>query len=140
MESAKYVKQFGKVKVGHASYTKPGKLPCDILIHAVGPVYTSGKCKEDKLLAGAITTALEIAQRKEAAVIAIPAVSSGIYNYPVAECTKVICTAVGEFLKKKNSRQLLKEVHFVDNRHNVIEEFENAADNVFGIGTGKSEK
>lgn len=81
-ESNFLVKQYGRIPVGSATFTKAGKLPMRYVIHAVGPKYKDGKNGEDVHLRGCILKSLEIAGTLGISSIALPAISSGIFGYP----------------------------------------------------------
>ncbi len=82
--------------VGTAVITGAGNLPAKYVIHAVGPVMGSGD--EDKKLAEATRSALEIAVEKKIRSIAFPAISTGIFGYPGDRCARVMLTTVTAFL------------------------------------------
>jgi O-acetyl-ADP-ribose deacetylase (regulator of RNase III) len=74
---------------GQARITPGFRLPARFVIHAVGPVWQGGGTGEAKLLASAYRESLRIARDHEVASIAFPAISTGIYGYPLAEATDV---------------------------------------------------
>ncbi|MGH2663798.1 MAG: O-acetyl-ADP-ribose deacetylase [Actinomycetota bacterium] len=78
---------------GKAVATTAGKLPARWVIHTVGPVYSR---KEDRsaLLAGCHAESLTVADRLGARTVAFPAISTGIYGYPVEEAAPVAIEAV----------------------------------------------
>jgi O-acetyl-ADP-ribose deacetylase (regulator of RNase III) len=76
------------VAVGDAAVTTAGDLPSRWVIHAVGPVWGAGN--EESLLRSAVRASLERAADLDAASIAIPAISTGIFGYPKEEGTAVI--------------------------------------------------
>ena len=68
------------VATGDASATTAGELPCQWVIHAVGPVWGQGD--EERLLRSAVRASLERAAELNATSIAMPAISTGIFGYP----------------------------------------------------------
>jgi O-acetyl-ADP-ribose deacetylase (regulator of RNase III) len=74
--------------------TTAGDLPARFVIHAVGPVWQGGGQGEAALLASAYRSALDEAARVGARSIAFPAISTGIYGYPLEEATSVAVEAV----------------------------------------------
>ena len=79
-ESRAWVEEHGPVAHDEPAYTTGGDLPCEYVIHAVGPVWGSGN--EDEKLAGAIAGSLRRAEELNLASIAFPAISTGIFGFP----------------------------------------------------------
>jgi O-acetyl-ADP-ribose deacetylase len=79
---------------GEARLTPGFRLPARFVIHAVGPVWTGGKRGEPELLASAYRAALRIANERGLRTIAFPAISTGIYGYPLAAATRVAVTTI----------------------------------------------
>jgi O-acetyl-ADP-ribose deacetylase (regulator of RNase III) len=79
---------------GQARLTPGFRLPARFVIHAVGPVWSGGQANESELLASAYRASLEIAQREGFGSIAFPAISTGIYGYPLEAATRVAVTTV----------------------------------------------
>jgi len=88
----------GRVRIGGAAITGAGKLPAKSVIHAVGPVWRGNTPEEnDRLLASATTSALEIARERGFQSIAFPAISSGIFGFPKHRCAEVMVRAVRDW-------------------------------------------
>lgn len=85
-------RKIGGCPTGSAVATGAGNLPAKFVFHAVGPVY-SGKPKDAELLASCHRACLDLARGKGCRTIAFPAISTGVYGYPVDEAAGV---AVGE--------------------------------------------
>ena len=82
---------------GQARLTPGFRLPARFVIHAVGPVWNGGHGGESELLASAYRASLDIARREGLRSIAFPAISTGIYGYPLEAATKVaVATVRGE--------------------------------------------
>jgi O-acetyl-ADP-ribose deacetylase len=94
-------KKIGNVPTGTAVITTGGNLKAKHVIHAVGPKYKDGKSGEAEKLISAVKSALEIADKKKLKSIAIPAISSGIFGYPIAESSKIIVDTVVDFFNTK---------------------------------------
>jgi len=103
-------KKIGFVPTGHAVYTTAGHLKAGYVIHAVGPRYKDGNSGEQEKLASAVKTALDIADKKKLKSIALPAISSGIFGYPMAACAEVITKAITEFLTEAKETTLEKVI------------------------------
>jgi len=95
---------------GEAVITTGGKLPALYVIHTVGPVYGEHRGKEAELLANCYHNSLTLAVEKNLASIAFPAISTGIYGYPLDEAAAVSSQTIENFLA--TDRQL-KEVRLV---------------------------
>ena len=87
-------RRIGHCPTGGAVATTAGDLPARWVIHAVGPVWQGGHRGEPDLLASAYRSALDEAARIGARSVAFPAISTGIYGYPLAEATVVAVDAV----------------------------------------------
>jgi O-acetyl-ADP-ribose deacetylase (regulator of RNase III) len=95
-ESDAWVREHGPVPHDKPAYTTAGKLPSRYVIHAVGPVWGSGQ--EDQKLAAAVKGSLEVAERLGLSSIALPAISTGIFNYPLERAARVIPKAVRDYI------------------------------------------
>lgn len=99
-------KKIGNVPTGNAVITTGGNLKAKHVIHAVGPRYKDGKSGEAEKLASAVKNSLGVAELKKLKSIAIPAISSGIFGYPIEESAKIIVdTAIEHFNSKKKEKQ-----------------------------------
>jgi O-acetyl-ADP-ribose deacetylase (regulator of RNase III) len=79
----------GGCETGGAKLTRGYDLPARFVIHAVGPVWNGGQHGEDALLASCYQTALGLAQQQGLATIAFPAISCGVYHFPVERAAKI---------------------------------------------------
>ena len=80
-ESDEWVRKNGPAGHDKPALTGAGKLPCQAVIHAVGPVWGSGD--EDRKLRAAYTSSLEMAHAQGFTSIAFPSISTGIFGFPV---------------------------------------------------------
>ena len=87
-------RRIGHCPTGGAVATTAGELPARFVIHAVGPVWHGGDRGEPELLASAYRSTLDEAARVGAASVAFPAISTGIYGYPLEAATAVAVDAV----------------------------------------------
>jgi O-acetyl-ADP-ribose deacetylase (regulator of RNase III) len=83
---------------GQAKITKGYRLPAKFVIHTVGPVWNGGGSGEDELLAGCYRNSLALAVANGVRGIAFPAISTGIYRFPLARATDIAVATVREFL------------------------------------------
>ncbi len=95
---------------GSAVITGAGGLPAKYVIHAVGPVYSGGSHSEAELLAHAYRTSLELAAEHQCRSIALPALSTGAYRYPLAEAAHI---ALQTALDHLADHEFPHEVRFV---------------------------
>jgi O-acetyl-ADP-ribose deacetylase (regulator of RNase III) len=95
-ESTAWVREHGPVTTGSAAITGAGALPCRYVIHAVGPVWGSGE--ERAKLAGAVRSALDLADQYGLRSVSMPGISSGIFGFPKPLCAEVILGMVREWL------------------------------------------
>src|SRR2546425_5526915 len=95
---------------GEAVIMTGGKLPALYVIHTVGPIYGEHRGREAELLANCYHNSLTLAVEKNLTSIAFPAISTGIYGYPLDEAAAVSSKTIENFLS--TDRQL-KEVRLV---------------------------
>ncbi len=88
----------GGCPTGEARITKGYKLPARYVIHTVGPVY-SGKPVDRLLLTGCYENSLKLAVENKVASIAFPAISCGVYGYPIEEACKIAVDTTCNFLR-----------------------------------------
>jgi O-acetyl-ADP-ribose deacetylase (regulator of RNase III) len=100
----------GGCETGDAKITRGYRLPAKQVIHTVGPVWRGGDHGEPELLASCYRRSLEVAVANDVHSIAFPAISCGIYGYPVDEAAKI---AVGEVRRFLASAESIERVIFV---------------------------
>jgi len=108
---------------GSAVVTRAGKLSAKYVIHAVGPRYGDGGGNEAELLAGAYRTSLMLAADLECQSLALPAISTGAYGYPLPEAARIAIAAAVDHME---ARELPRTVRFVLFSDEVRKEFERA--------------
>ena len=99
-ESTEWVRQHGRVRTGSAAITSGGRLKARHVIHAVGPIY-DGTPRSAELLGSAVRAAFQMADDHGLKSIALPAISTGIFGYPMEEAARVMLQAAIEYLKGK---------------------------------------
>ncbi len=82
----------GGCSTGDAKVTSAGRLAARYIIHAVGPVWRGGNNREPELLASCYERAVELAAARSCARIALPAISTGAYGYPLIEAALIAIT------------------------------------------------
>ncbi|MCZ6655281.1 MAG: O-acetyl-ADP-ribose deacetylase [Planctomycetota bacterium] len=88
----------GGCRTGQAKITQAHNLPAKHVIHTVGPVYHGGTKGEAKLLASCYRQSLELARAHECRTVAFPAISCGVYDYPIADAAQIAIGTIREFL------------------------------------------
>lgn len=100
----------GRCPAGKAVVTGAGRLQAQIVIHAVGPVYRGGDSGEAELLASCYRESLALAAGRDLRSVAFPAISTGIFGYPLREAAEIATREVRAFLETASS---IDEVLFV---------------------------
>ncbi|HHC08403.1 MAG TPA: hypothetical protein ENK55_06775 [Actinobacteria bacterium] len=108
--SRRWVAEHGPVRPGRAAVTPAGAMPARIVVHVVGPVY-SGAAEDPERLEAAVRAALEAAAAHDARSVALPAISAGIYGYPLAEAARVIVDSAARWVREHPDT--LDEIRFV---------------------------
>ena len=90
--------KIGQTYVGGAVMTTAGNLPAKFVIHAVGP--RNGEGDEQVKLRNATMNSLLLAEEYELKTIAFPAISTGIFGYPVEKCAEIMLEVIVEYLKR----------------------------------------
>lgn len=97
-ELAEECRRIGGCPTGEARITKGYRLKARYVIHAVGPVWQGGEEGEDDLLASCYANSLTLADRHGLKSIAFPAISTGIYGFPLERATRIAVTTVAREL------------------------------------------
>ena len=79
--------------------TKAYNLPCEYVIHTVGPIWNGGRSNEAALLAGCYRNSLKIALEHNIRSVAFPSISTGVYSYPLEEAAQIAVRTVNEFME-----------------------------------------
>ena len=88
----------GGCDTGDAKITGGHRLPAAHVIHTVGPVWSGGDADEDRLLASCYRRSLEVAAEHDLRTIAFPAISTGVYGFPVERAAQNAVRTVASFL------------------------------------------
>ena len=92
-------RRLGGCPTGQAKLTRGYRLPAKHVIHTVGPVWGGGSAGEPALLASCYRRSLEIAAANRIVTLAFPAISTGVYGYPVESAATIAVDTVREFLQ-----------------------------------------
>ena len=113
----------GGCKTGQAKLTKGYRLPAKFVIHTVGPVWHGGGRGEPGLLAGCYRSCFAIARERGFRGVAFPAISCGIYGYPIAAATEI---AVRETIAELAANSDLETITFACFGDEVYSAYEKA--------------
>lgn len=109
-------------ETGEAKITRAYNLPCDYVIHTVGPIWYGGNNDEDKLLASCYYNSMKIAVENGIRTIAFPSISTGVYCFPVERAAKIAVDTVHSFLQEyPDSFDLVEWVLFNDQAASAYE-------------------
>ena len=109
-------------ETGEAKITRAYNLPCDYVIHTVGPIWYGGNNDEDKLLASCYYNSMKIAVENGIRTIAFPSISTGVYCFPVERAAKIAVDTVHRFLQENpDSFDLVEWVLFNDQAASAYE-------------------
>jgi len=111
----------GGCETGDAKITGAGRLPVRHVIHAVGPVWRGGDGGEADLLASCYRRAVELAAEHGDARIAFPAISTGVYGYPLDDAARVAITATREALEQHPEVEEARFWLFGDDAYDAFE-------------------
>nr|WP_330409932.1 O-acetyl-ADP-ribose deacetylase [Agathobacter rectalis] len=107
---------------GEAKITKAYNLPCDDVIHTVGPIWNGGRNREEELLANCYFNSMKLAMDNGIRSIAFPSISTGAYGFPVELAAKIAVHTVNRFLQDNpDSFDLVEWVLFDTQTESVYE-------------------
>ena len=111
-------------ETGQAKITKAYNLPCDYVIHTVGPIWNGGRSMEEELLASCYFHSMRVALEHGIRSIAFPSISTGVYGYPLKEATGVVVKTVSKWLDD-NQDYNIKVIFmcFSENAYNLYQEY-----------------
>ncbi len=107
-------------KTGDAKITTGGNLPAKHVIHTVGPIYRGGRHGEPELLARCHHRSLEVAIENHLKSVAFPAISCGVYGYPIPEAATIAVGTVATYLDAHAEIELVRFVLFGSATHQAF--------------------
>jgi O-acetyl-ADP-ribose deacetylase (regulator of RNase III) len=110
----------GGCPTGEAKITKGYNLPAKWVIHTVGPVWHGGRHGEDELLASCYRNSLALTEKHGIRTIAFPAISTGVYGFPMARAARIAVKEVAGFLEQNTSVEKVMLVGFDKFAHDVF--------------------
>ncbi|XP_069331208.1 protein mono-ADP-ribosyltransferase PARP9 isoform X1 [Eulemur rufifrons] len=134
-ESKRYIFRYGKISTGDIAVTGAGRLPCKVIIHAVGPRWREADPQGCiSMLQRAIINILDyvIYRNTHIETVAIPALSSGIFQFPLDLCTQTIVETIQFHLQGKQMFGNLKEIHLVSNEDPTVASLKAASERILG--------
>jgi O-acetyl-ADP-ribose deacetylase (regulator of RNase III) len=104
-ELLEYCRTLNGCETGEAKITPGFKLPAKYIIHTPGPIWREGRANEDVLLANCYKNSLKLAVENKIKTIAFPAISTGVYCFPVKRATKIALYEAEKFLAKNKKME-----------------------------------
>ena len=120
-ELLEFNRKLGGCVIGEAKISPGFNLPAKFIIHTVGPVWNGGKNNEDKLLANCYNNSLKLAIENGVKTIAFPAISTGVYRFPLERATKIAVNEVKKFVERYESIEKVIFVCFDEETFRVYE-------------------
>lgn len=115
-------RKIGGCPTGQAVITTGGNLRAKYVIHTVGPIYQGGSKGEAALLKSAHLESLKLASAKKLKSIAFPAISTGVYGYPVHEAAQIALKTAIDYLKEHSDIELVRFVLFGRKTYDIFAE------------------
>jgi O-acetyl-ADP-ribose deacetylase (regulator of RNase III) len=117
------VSKRGRLPAGQAVITTGGHLPARYVIHTVGPVWRGGNSREPEILGSCYSESLKLATEHHLKIIAFPAISTGVYGYPLVQAATVAVGAVIDYLKSADTTlELVKFIQYDEQSERIYEE------------------
>ena len=107
-------KKLNGCKTGEAKITKGYNLQSKFVIHTVGPIWNGGNYNEDELLTNCYLNSLKLAVENKIKTIAFPAISTGVYGFPLERAAQIAIKTVKKFIQSDKSIQKIIFVCFDD--------------------------
>lgn len=124
-ELLEYNRKLGGCKTGEAKISPGFKLPAKFIIHTVGPIWKGGDNNEDVLLGNCYKNSLLLAVEYGIKTIAFPAISTGIYSFPLERATNIAIAEVKKFLNTNDSIEKVIFVCFDEKTYEVYKKLLN---------------
>jgi O-acetyl-ADP-ribose deacetylase (regulator of RNase III) len=115
-------RKIGGCLTGEARITRGYNLPARYVIHTVGPIY-SGTAEDSKLLSLCYLNSLQLVVENKIVSIAFPAISCGVYGYPVKDACKIAVDTVCDFLKTNSTIKKVVFIIFSSKNYAIYQEY-----------------
>jgi len=134
-ECRQIVSKIGRLPAGQAVITTGGQLAAKYVIHTVGPFYRGGGQGEAKTLANCHSESIRLADERALVSLAFPAISTGVYGYPLTAAAPIAISASSEALVRAKH---VMTCRFVLYDFEALEAFERAAEEFHRLNTTSS--
>lgn len=116
-------KQLNGCETGQAKITQGYRLPARYVIHTVGPIWRGGDRREAELLTSCYKNCMALASSHNIKTIAFPAISCGIYGYPIKEAAKIAVRTIKEYTQKNLD---FEYIYFVCYNSEILQAYQTA--------------
>jgi O-acetyl-ADP-ribose deacetylase (regulator of RNase III) len=113
-------RKIGGCPAGQAVITTGGNLKAKYVIHTVGPLYQGGTSGEADLLQSAYLSSLRLAAAKGLKSIALPAISTGVYSYPLGEAAHIALKTAVDYMRENTDIDLVRFVLYDRRTYDVF--------------------
>jgi O-acetyl-ADP-ribose deacetylase (regulator of RNase III) len=107
LELLEECRRIGGCPTGEARITRGYRLPARWIIHTVGPIWRGGNHDEDDLLACCYRNSFALAEQHDIKSIAFPAISAGVYGFPMERACRIALREMSTFLEKSNGTDVI---------------------------------
>ena len=107
-------------ETGQSKITKGYNLPAKYIIHTVGPIWYGGDKNERELLKSCYITSLDLARVNNIKTIAFPAISCGVYRFPIDEAAKIAISTVDDYVQKYDC---FEKIIFIDINAEIMKKY-----------------
>ena len=115
-------RQLKGCETGQAKITEGFQLPAKWVIHTVGPIWSNGLKDEAALLTSCYIECMKLAEKHQLKSIAFPAISCGVYHFPVSQAARIAISTLGEILKNNSQLEVVYLSCFSDEVFEAYEE------------------
>ena len=122
-ELVEYCEKINGCQTGEAKLTPGYGLQANLIIHTVGPIWENGNKNERELLAQCYRNSLKLAEGCKIKTIAFPAISTGVFRFPIKLAAQIAVTEVKKFLKRNNS---IEKIIFVCFSRDIFNSYQEA--------------
>jgi len=129
-ECSAHVSRNGTITEGEIFVGTPGSLRCKYIFHTVGPRWNGGHSNEENILYDAIISCMDEMKARNLKSIALPAISCGIFGFPIDKGIDIILSAIRDHLKEPSS---VDKVVLIDTNPMTVSKFLKVTDRILGV-------